>query len=182
MIFAIFIFLFPILWIAKLFIYEPIKENQIFKLFKIRSQISLEAMKGNIEETDESYRLLMYLINSEIAIERKGSNSLSIVNYVENIIAAPVENECSDAKFENLINKEALFPYTVKVAKIVKNRIDHRLRLFKVVIVLTYIPMCIMDIIMHHNNKISKKYKTDKLNECNKIKKKYSEYLDCPIT
>ncbi len=167
----------PLVWLIKLFIYDTYKDSKNSQLYRLRTQVSFEAMKGNIEETDEDYRLLMYLINSEILLEKEGHGIFPITQFVECVIAPTVEGDESANRFKHLCENEKLAPYTKQVYEIILNHMERRLTVLKISVLITYAFSCVAEFLFKHTNKQSRNYKNNKIHEYDTIKSQYSEYF-----
>lgn len=173
-IFAVILSILPVLWIAKLFIYDPYKSNKIYQLYELRDELSLLAMSNKISEYDADYRLLILLINSEINIRKKDKDSFSITQYIHYVISPQTSSKNSISRFESLAKNEILSPYTQKVIQFTSNRLDTSLRKLKVCITIIEL----MELLINHNTIKAKQHKTQVLSEYNKIKKQYGEIVN----
>lgn len=71
-----------------------------FKLFQLRDDLALVAMRGEIAENDKTYRLLMMLLNTSI----RALDDFSVVNYVKLLMQMNRDGGLKQ-KVDGLVNK-----------------------------------------------------------------------------
>ena len=176
LLFFCFMLLLPIFWIIKLFIYTPIKNNRVFKLYKVRDELCHLALTGEVSENNDDYQLLMYLLNCEIAFEKNINFKINIMDYVKSIMDLQVNGKESDSRFDSLVSNSTLSLYTRKVFKLMKKRNDLILSRLKLVLILIFPFIAIYDLLDNHSVRVSKQFTAKKFNEYNHYSKTYQKY------
>ncbi len=89
-----------IIYINNKFLQPALKNKQRFKLYKLRDELSLLAMKGSLGENSTEYLILIRLINSGI----KHTGSFKVTDYLHFILTFHKDKDLKE-KFEFVAQK-----------------------------------------------------------------------------